>query len=50
VEERVVADRLWLLDKGDAAVADRLIKALDGSKAAVGERFVDERPKMFGRL
>jgi hypothetical protein len=50
VEERVIADRVWLLDEGDAAVADRLVKALDGRKAAVGERFVDERPKMFGRL
>jgi len=33
-----------MLDEGDAAVADRLVKALDGRKAAVGERFVDERP------
>jgi len=50
VEERVVADCVWLLDEGDAAVADRLVKTLDGRKAAVGERFVDERPKMLGRL
>jgi hypothetical protein len=38
VEERVVADRVWLLDEGNAAVADRLVKALDGRKAAIGER------------
>jgi hypothetical protein len=33
-----------------AAVAERLVKALDAVKATIGERFVDERPKMFGRL
>jgi len=48
--ERGVADRVWLLGEGDAAVADRLVKALDGGKAAIGEWFVDERPKMLGRL
>jgi hypothetical protein len=34
----------------DAAVADRRVEALDGVKAAVGERFVNEGPEMFGRL
>jgi len=29
VEERVVADRVWLLDEGDAAVADRLWAFVD---------------------
>ena len=27
-----------------------MIEALDGGEAAVGERFVDEPPKVFGRL
>ena len=31
-------------------MAERLVKALDAVKATIGERFVDERPKMFGRL
>ena len=39
-----------LLGKGDAAIADRLVEALDCCEAAVGERFVDERPQMLGRL
>ena len=39
-----------LLGKGDAAIADRLVEARDCREAAVGERFVDERPQMFGRL
>ena len=34
----------------EAALSDRVIEALDGGKAAVGERFVDEPPKVFGRL
>jgi hypothetical protein len=50
VEQRAVADSVWLLDKGEAAVGDRPVKAADGLKAAVGERFVDEGPKMFSRL
>ena len=50
MEKRVVADRVWLLDEGNAAVADRLIKALDGRKALIGERLVDEHPKVLGRL
>jgi hypothetical protein len=29
---------------------NRVIEALDGGEAAVGERFVDELPKVFGRL
>jgi hypothetical protein len=32
----------------EAPFSDRVIEALDGGAAAVGERFVDERPKMFG--
>ena len=39
-----------LLGKGDAAIADRLVEARDCREAAVGERFVDERPQMLGRL
>lgn len=39
-----------LLGKGDAAIADRLVKARDCREAAVGERLVDERPQMLGRL
>ena len=50
VEQGAVADDVLLLGEGDAAVGDRLIQALNGGKAAVGERFVDEGPKMFGRL
>ena len=49
MEEGTIADGVWLLGERDAAVADRLVQALDGGKAAVGERFVDEGPKMFGR-
>src|SRR5262249_53706635 len=45
-----VADDLGLLSERDAAVTDGLIQALDGGKAAVGERFIDKGPKMFGRL
>ena len=41
---------IGLLSEREASVTDRLIEALDGFKAAVGERFVDEGPKMFGRL
>ena len=50
MEQGTVADDICLLGERDAAVADRLVQALDGSKAAVGERFVDEGPEMFGRL
>ena len=50
MEQGAVADDVLLLGEGDAAVGDRLIQALNGGKAAVGERFVDEGPKMFGRL
>jgi hypothetical protein len=43
-------DDVGLLSERDASVSDRLIEALDGFKAAIGERFVDESPKMFGWL
>ncbi len=50
VEECAVADRVELLCESQATFCDRVIEALDGGEAAVGERFVDERPKMFGWL
>jgi hypothetical protein len=50
VEEGAGADSVVLLGEGDAAIADRLIEALDGRKALIGERLVDERPKVLGRL
>jgi hypothetical protein len=50
VEQRTVADRSGLLREGDSSRAERLIEALDGFKASVCERLVDEGPKMFGRL
>ena len=50
MEQSTVVDDVGLLGERDAAVADRLVQALDGGKAAVGERLVDEDPKMFGRL
>ena len=50
MEQRAVSDHVLLLGKGDAAIADRLVEARDCREAAVGERFVDERPQMLGRL
>jgi hypothetical protein len=47
VEQGAVADRIWLLREGDAAIANRLVEVLDG---AIGERLVNEHPKMLGRL
>jgi hypothetical protein len=47
MEERTIADGFWLLGEGDAAVADRRVEALDGVEAAIGERFVNEGPKML---
>ena len=41
---------MLLLHEGDAAVADGLIDGFDGGEAAVGERFVDERPQMLSRF
>ena len=41
-------DDVGLLGERDAAVADRLVQALDGGKAAVGERLVDEDPSSAG--
>jgi len=38
------------MGEGDAAIANRLIEALDGREAMVGERLVDEGPQMLGRL
>ena len=31
-------------------MSDRVIEALDGGEAAVGERFVDELPKVLDQL
>ena len=50
MEKGTIADDFWLLSERDTAVAERLVEALDAVKATIGERFVDERPKMFGRL
>ena len=50
VEEGAGADSVALLGESDAAIADRLIEALDGRKTLIGERLVDEHPKVFGRL
>ena len=50
VKQGTIADDFWLLSERDAAVAERLVKALDAVEATIGERFVDESPKMFGRL
>jgi hypothetical protein len=36
--------------ESEAALSDGAIEALDGGEAAVGERFVDKPPEMFGRL
>lgn len=49
VEQGAVADDVWLLGEGDGG---RRLPGPNsrGGKAAVGERFVDEGPKMFGRL
>jgi hypothetical protein len=50
VEQGAVADRIWLLREGDAAIANRLVEVLDGLETAIGERLVNEHPKMLGRL
>ena len=50
MEEGIVADCVLLLSEGHATITDRVVQAFDSGKAAVGERFVDEGPKMFGRL
>ena len=50
MEEGAITDCVPLVREGEAALSDRVIEALDGGEAAVGERFVDEPPKMFGRL
>ena len=50
MEQGAVADRIWLLHEGDAAIANRLVEVLDGLETTIGERFVDEHPKMLGRL
>ena len=50
VEQSPAVDDVGLVSERGAAVADRLVQPLDGGKAAVGEGFVDEGPKMFGRL
>src|SRR6266446_60425 len=50
MEQGAVADGVELLSEGDTAVADRLVEALDGFEAAIGQRLVDKGPEMFGRL
>jgi len=50
VEQGAVADCIWLLREGDAAIANRLVEVLDGLETAIGERLVNEHPKMLGRL
>src|ERR1700739_519454 len=50
MEEGAITDCVPLVREGEAALSDGVIEALDGVEAAVGERFVDEPPKMFGRL
>jgi hypothetical protein len=36
--------------EGEAAFADCVVKTFDTVETAIGQRFVDEGPKMFGRL
>ena len=50
MEEGAVTDGVALVCESEAALCDQVIEALDGGEAAVGERFVDEPPKVFGRL
>ena len=50
MEEGAVTDGVALVCESEAALCDQVIEALDGGEAAVGERFVDELPKVFGRL
>src|SRR5262249_61541050 len=50
MEEGAITDCVPLVREGEAALSDGVIEALDGVEAAVGERFVNEPPKMFGRL
>jgi hypothetical protein len=50
VEQGAVADRIWRLHEGDTAIANRLVEVLYGPETAIGEPFVDEHPKMLGRL
>lgn len=50
MEEGAGADHFGLFHQSHAAIADRLVEALDVFEAAVGERLVDELPEMLGRL
>ena len=50
VEQCAGADHVGLLGEGDAAIADRLVEALDGREATISERLVDEHPKVLGWL
>jgi hypothetical protein len=50
VEEGDVTGGVALVGEGEAALSDRVIEALDGGEAAVGERFVDELPKVLDQL
>ena len=50
MEEGAITDYVPLVREGEAALSDGVIEAVDGVEAAVGERFVNEPPKMFGRL
>jgi hypothetical protein len=47
VEEGAVTDGVALVCEIEAALSDRVIEALDGGEAAVGERFVDEDTATF---
>jgi hypothetical protein len=46
----LVTNGVALVCESEAALSDRVIGALDCGEAAVGERFADELPKVFGRL
>jgi hypothetical protein len=50
MEQRACADRVAVLDQGDAAFADGFFEVLDGLEIGVGERLVDKCPKALGGL
>lgn len=50
MEQRVVADEIGLALEGEAALGLHRLQDIEALEAAVGERFVGQRPQMLGRL
>ncbi len=50
MEQGAGSDRIALVDKGDAALTDKLFEILDGLEIGIDERLVYELPKVFDGL